>query len=55
MVQILGICSSLGGTGKFDPKDKHQVLKDEHGLETARATADSMVELSKIVKEGKKR
>ena len=46
--------SSLGGTGKFDPKDKHQVLKDEHGLETARATAANMVELSKVIKAGKK-
>ena len=45
--------SSLGGTGKFDPKDKHQVLKDEHGLETARATAANMVELSKVIKAGK--
>ena len=44
--------SSLGGTGEFDPKDKHQVLKDEHGLETARATAANMVELAKIVKVG---
>ena len=42
--------SSLGGTGKFDPKDKHQVLKDEHGLETAMATAASMVELIQILK-----
>ncbi len=46
--------SSLGGTGKFDLKDKHQVLKDEYGLETARATAANMVELAKIVREGKK-
>ncbi len=46
--------SSLGGTGKFDPKDKHQVLKDKHGLETARATAANMVELSKVIKAGKK-
>ena len=46
--------SSLGGTGEFDHKDKHQVLKDEHGLETARATAAKMVELAKIVLEGKK-
>jgi len=46
--------SSLGGTGKFDPIDKHQVLKDEHGLETARATAANMVELAKVIKAGKK-
>jgi multimeric flavodoxin WrbA len=46
--------SSLGGTGKFDFKEKHQALKDEHGLETAVATAAAMVELVQIVKEGKK-
>lgn len=46
--------SSLEGTGKFDPKDKHQVLKDEHGLETARATTANLVELAKIIKAGKK-
>jgi multimeric flavodoxin WrbA len=45
--------SSLGGTGKFDIKDKHQVLKDAYGLETARATAASLVELVKIVQKGK--
>ena len=47
--------SSLSGTGDFDPKDKHQVLKDEYGLSTARATAKSMVELAKIIKDGKSR
>jgi multimeric flavodoxin WrbA len=45
--------SSLGGTGEFDPGDKHQVLKDEHGLVSARATAASLVELARIVKKGK--
>ncbi len=46
--------SSLGGTGAFEPKDKHQVLKDEYGLKTARATAKSMVELAEIIQAGKK-
>ena len=45
--------SSLSGTGDFDPKDKHQILKDEHGLKTARATAKSMLELARIMKAGK--
>jgi multimeric flavodoxin WrbA len=45
--------SSLSGTGEFDPKDKHQVLKDEHGLKGARATARSMLELTKIMRAGK--
>ena len=45
--------TSLSGIGDFDPKDKHQLLKDEYGLKTARATANSMVELAKIIKAGK--
>jgi len=45
--------SSLSGSGDFDPKDKHQVLKDEYGLKTAKATAKSMVELARIIKVGK--
>jgi multimeric flavodoxin WrbA len=45
--------TSLSGTGEFDPKDKHQVLKDAFGIRTAIATAKSMVELTKIVLIGK--
>ncbi len=45
--------SSLSGIGDFDPKDKHQILKDEYGLKTARATARSMLELARIIKAGK--
>jgi multimeric flavodoxin WrbA len=45
--------TSLSGTGEFDPKDKHQVLKDTYGIQTAVATAKSMVELTKIVLRGK--
>jgi multimeric flavodoxin WrbA len=45
--------SSLGGTGKFDPSDRHQVLKDAYGLESARATAASLVELARIIQRGK--
>jgi multimeric flavodoxin WrbA len=46
--------SSLSGTGGFDPKDKHQVLKDEHGLKGAVATAKSLLELTELIKAGKK-
>jgi multimeric flavodoxin WrbA len=46
--------TSLLGTGEFDPKDKHQVLKDTYGRQTAIATAKSMVELAKIVSKGKR-
>jgi multimeric flavodoxin WrbA len=45
--------SSLHGEGGFDPKDKHQILKDEYGLKTARATAESLLELARIIKRGK--
>jgi len=45
--------SSLSGTGDFDPKDKHQVLKDELGLKTAREAATSLLELTRIIKAGK--
>jgi multimeric flavodoxin WrbA len=48
-----GGLASLSGTGEFDPKDKHQVLKDSYGLKTARATAKSMLELTRIIKAGK--
>ncbi|MCP4683042.1 MAG: flavodoxin family protein [Desulfobacterales bacterium] len=44
--------SSPGGTGKFDPEKRHHILEDEYGLDTARATAASMVELVNIVKRG---
>jgi multimeric flavodoxin WrbA len=45
--------ASLSGTGAFDPQDKHQVFKDEHGVKTARATAESVVELARIIGKGK--
>jgi multimeric flavodoxin WrbA len=46
--------TSLSGTGEFDPKDKHQVLKDTYGIQTAIGTAKSMVELAEIVSKGRK-
>ena len=48
-----GGVSSFGGTGKFDPKDKLGILKDEWGLNGARALARRAVELAKIIKAGK--
>ncbi len=45
--------SSLSGEGGFDPKDKNQILKDEYGLRTARATAESLLELTRIIQKGK--
>jgi len=48
-----GGTSSFGGTGKFDPKDKLGILKDEYGLKAARALAKRAVELARIIKTGK--
>ncbi|MDH5696259.1 MAG: flavodoxin family protein, partial [Dehalococcoidia bacterium] len=41
--------SSLGGTGKFIPGDKHLVLKDECGLKSARELAGRMVEIIRMI------
>jgi len=46
--------TSLLGCGDFDPKNKHQVLKDGYGIKVSRRTAKSMVELMRIIKAGKK-
>ena len=45
--------TSLDGTGGFDPKDKHQIFQDAHGIDTARATVKSLIELTEIIKAGK--
>jgi len=42
--------SSLGGSGKFDPGDKHLILKDEYGLKSAHRLARRMVEIVRIIK-----
>ncbi len=42
--------SSLGGAGRFDPRDKRQVLRDEFGLATARAIGEAVVELVELVR-----
>jgi multimeric flavodoxin WrbA len=45
--------SSLGGDGTFDPKDKHQVLKDDLGLNVARKTVERAFELVQMVSKAK--
>ncbi len=49
-----GAVSSLGGTGKFDPADKLQVLKDEWGLNSGRCIVERMVEVARLLKYGRK-
>ena len=46
-----GVTSDYG-TGKFDPKDKLGVLKDEYGLRGARSLGQRIVEVSKLLKAG---
>ncbi len=48
-----GAVSSIGGAGEWVPGGKHLVADDEHGLRGARATAQEMVELARIVKRGR--
>ena len=45
--------STEHGTGKFDPKDKHGVLKDEIGLKSARNLARRTVEIACTLKTGR--
>ncbi|WP_227762265.1 flavodoxin family protein [Zhaonella formicivorans] len=45
--------SSIGGTSKFDPNDKLQVLQDEWGLKGGQDIVKRMVEVARIVKAGK--
>lgn len=45
--------SSINGTGKFDPSDKHLILKDEFALKQTEKTVKRMVELIKMVKKAK--
>jgi multimeric flavodoxin WrbA len=45
--------SSDGGTGRFDPKDRLGVLKDEIGMASARALAKRMVQMTRILKAGR--
>jgi hypothetical protein len=45
--------SSEEGTGKFDPRDKLGVLKDEFGIRSAHALAKRLVEVTRILKAGR--
>jgi len=45
--------SSIDGIGKFDPSDKHLILKDEFALKMAERTVKRMVELIRMVKKAK--
>jgi len=45
--------SSDQGTGKFDPKDKLGVLKDDLGLRSAQRLAKRTVEISRMLKAGR--
>lgn len=45
--------STEEGTGIFDPKDKHGVLKDTIGLLQARTLGQRVVEVSRMIKKGK--
>ena len=41
--------TSLKGDGSFDPKDRHQVLKDDLGMAMARKTVDRVFELLELI------
>ncbi|MDO8692159.1 MAG: flavodoxin family protein [Dehalococcoidia bacterium] len=45
--------TSQNGTGKFDPDDYHEVLKDAYGMRTAKHVAQRAVELCKVLQAGK--
>lgn len=45
--------TSQGGTGKFDPNDYNEVLKDAYGVRNARHVAQRAVELCRLLKAGK--
>lgn len=57
---IEGVCqlgavglTSEEGTGKFDPKDKLGVLKDEIGIRSAQVLGKRAVEVARMIKAGK--
>ncbi len=45
--------SSSGGTGKFDPKDRLGVLKDDVGMESARSLGRRVVQMTRTLKAGR--
>lgn len=53
-VSVGGVAvATLDGTGKFDLDDKNMVLKDEHGLKSARQLGKRVAETAKIIRLGK--
>lgn len=44
--------SSEGGTGKFDPKERYGILKDEYGMTAMRNLARRVVEKTRLIKYG---
>ena len=46
--------SSEGGEGKFDPKERLGVLKDEYGLASAQQIAREAVDMALVVKAGQR-
>ncbi len=44
--------SSEGGAGKFNPKERLGVLKDEYGLAQSRGLSERAVEMARLVKAG---
>lgn len=51
MIGAAGL-SSEGGTGRFDPKDRLGLLKDEYGLASARRLVQQAIEMSQLIKAG---
>jgi len=45
--------SSSGGSGKFDPKERLGVLKDDIGLDSARALGRCTVQMTRILRAGR--
>ncbi len=45
--------SSSGGTGKFDPKDRLGVLKDDIGMESARSLGRRTVQMTRVLRAGR--
>ena len=45
--------SSSGGSGRFDPKDRLGVLKDDVGMESARALGRRVVQMTRTLKAGR--
>jgi multimeric flavodoxin WrbA len=47
-----GACTSLQGTGEFEPEPRHLVMEDEFGVNSATLLLKRVVELARIMKAG---